>query len=192
MGEIYLNPDLRVPGDPELGRLAPIETSIFFPLKVDVSSLAADIGEGVFAMEAIPRGSVIVIGGGQVTSDISLAPYDYTGVLDEIHHIAPLDFDAPTPNWLMNHSCASNTKVVGRLVIVARRDIAAGEELTVDYGTIAAGDHPWKMTCRCGSRICRGIITHEDWKGPVIFARHYDEWPPFIQFRGLVLLASPR
>jgi uncharacterized protein len=185
-----LNPDLRVPGDPELGRLAPIETRIFFPLEIKTSSLADDIGREVFSTGAIARGSIIAIGGGQVTSDISRAPYDYTGVLDETYHIAPLDFDAPSPNWLINHSCESNTKVVGRLVIVARRDISAGEELTVDYGTIAAGDHIWHMTCHCGSARCRRTITHEDWKEAALFAAHIEEWPPFIQGRGLALRTS--
>src|SRR5512137_2459736 len=108
MKEIHLNPDLRVPGDPELGHLAPIQTRIFFPLEVRTSSLADDIGRGVFSPVAIAKGSIIAIGGGQVTTDISRAPYDYTGVLDETHHIAPLNFDAPSPNWLINHSCESN------------------------------------------------------------------------------------
>jgi len=190
--DILLNPDLRLPGDPALGELAPIKTQIFYPLEVRQSALAADIGQGVFAAAPIAQGSVIVIGGGQVTSSISAAPCDYTGIFDEHYHIAPLDFDAPTPNWLMNHSCASNTRLIGRLVILARRDIAVGEELTVDYSTVVAGNHPWRMECRCGGARCRRLITNEDWRDSLLFALLFEEWPVFIQRYGLMTTAWER
>jgi len=183
--KVYLNPDLRMPGDPELGLLAPLSTQIFFPLTVKPSSLSEGIGQGVFTDTFIRKESVIAIGGGQVISDTSGAAKDFTGVLNENYSIAPLDFDEPTPNWLINHSCDPNVKVVGRLVILAACDIQAGGELTVDYGTIAAGGPPWSMECLCGSRLCRKIITHEDWKNRELFFSRFDQWPPFIQAKGL-------
>jgi hypothetical protein len=182
---VYLNPDLRMPGDPELGLLAPVSTQIFFPLTVKPSLLSENIGRGVFADNFIKKDSVIVIGGGQVISDTSRATKDFTGVLNESYSIAPLDFEQPSPNWLINHSCDPNVKVVGRLVILALCDIPAGKELTVDYGTIAAGGPLWRMECQCGNRLCRKIITHEDWKNRDLFFNRFDQWPPFIQARGL-------
>lgn len=134
-----LNPDLRAKGDPTLGTHAPVHTRIFFPLIVKQSSLNPHIGKGVFSQQRIQAGGIIVIGGGQVTSTISAAPRDFAGVYDERYYIAPLDFEKPTSNWYINHSCDSNTKVIGRLVIVARRDIAPGDELTIDYSTVAPG-----------------------------------------------------
>ena len=60
---------------------------------------------------------------------------------------------------LINHSCEPNcesTNVRGHIWIVARRDIAAGEELSFDYGFDVENwqDHP----CLCGSVKCVGYI----------------------------------
>jgi|SRR4051812_28385739 SET domain-containing protein len=58
----------------------------------------------------------------------------------------------------INHSCAPNTYfrcTPERAEIYALRDIAAGEELTVDYGE---SQHDGKLPCRCGAPRCRGAI----------------------------------
>lgn len=67
---------------------------------------------------------------------------------------------------LTNHSCNPNAEtqnVDGEIWLVALRDIAEGEELTIDYGYAVEHweDHP----CRCGSETCVGyIVRKEDWK----------------------------
>ena len=185
--KIILNPDVRASGDPKVGELSPIKTQIFYPLEIKQSSLSPDVGKGVFAQEPIKKGSVIAIGGGQITNELSKASRDrnYIGVFDETHFIAPLDFDKLTPNWLINHSCEPNAKIIGRLVIIARNDIAKGEELTLHYSPIVAGDIEWSMECRCGLSHCRKKITNDDWEDRHLFYSHLDEWPSFIQIRGL-------
>lgn len=58
----------------------------------------------------------------------------------------------------INHSCDPNTFfrcTPTRAEIYARRAIAAGEELTVDYGE---SQHDGKLPCRCGAAKCRGYI----------------------------------
>ncbi len=61
----------------------------------------------------------------------------------------------------INHSCAPNCRtetVRGRVWIFAMRDIAAGEELTFDYGYPLS---EWRMhPCRCGQRGCPGFIVN--------------------------------
>jgi D-alanine-D-alanine ligase len=55
-----------------------------------------------------------------------------------------------------NHSCDPNTAYAG-LDVVALRDIARGEELTLDYAELCDGDMiPFE--CRCGSPKCRGEV----------------------------------
>lgn len=67
--------------------------------------------------------------------------------------------DTPGPARLINHSCAANCAAEnhrGHIWIVAKRDIAAGEEITFDYG-FPLGEwrhHP----CRCGTAVCAGFI----------------------------------
>ncbi|MCX7679368.1 MAG: SET domain-containing protein [Spirochaetes bacterium] len=63
--------------------------------------------------------------------------------------------------FFMNHSCDPNAWYEGDS-LVARRDIATGEEITYDYGTdFTAFDRGFQ--CRCASPLCRGTIRKDDW-----------------------------
>ena len=58
----------------------------------------------------------------------------------------------------INHSCDPNTYMrctPERAEFYARRDIAPGEELTVDY---MDSHHNGELACRCGAKGCRGYI----------------------------------
>jgi SET domain-containing protein len=57
----------------------------------------------------------------------------------------------------INHSCDPNSfsRVLHRhLLFFARRDIAAGEEITLDY---TPSQHPGRR-CTCGAANCRGVM----------------------------------
>jgi SET domain-containing protein len=57
----------------------------------------------------------------------------------------------------INHSCDPNcfSRVQnGRMLFFARRDIAPGEELTLDY---TPSQHPGRR-CTCGAANCRGVM----------------------------------
>lgn len=60
----------------------------------------------------------------------------------------------------INHSCDPNCEtdeIAGRVWIIARRNIKAGEELTYDYMLYdGAEDDP--APCFCGSEKCRGTM----------------------------------
>jgi hypothetical protein len=65
----------------------------------------------------------------------------------------------------INHSCDPNcfTKIIsiegnGRIVIYAKRDIGAGEELSYDYKFPLEYDEKKRIPCHCGSRDCRGFM----------------------------------
>jgi SET domain-containing protein len=58
----------------------------------------------------------------------------------------------------INHSCAPNTfmrRTKDRAEFYALRDIARGEELTVDY---RPSHHEGRLACRCGAPGCFGWI----------------------------------
>lgn len=55
-----------------------------------------------------------------------------------------------------NHSCDPNTAYQG-LDLVARRSIAIGEELTLDYAAMM-NEQSESFQCRCGALSCRGIV----------------------------------
>jgi hypothetical protein len=76
-----------------------------------------------------------------------------------------------------NHSCQPNCGIRGQLVMVALRRILQGEELTYDYAMTDA-DPELRMTCRCGAKTCRGIVTGSDWRLPEIQRKYrgYFSW----------------
>jgi len=63
---------------------------------------------------------------------------------------------------LINHSCTPNCRaetIRGHIWIIARREIAPGEELTFDYGFPY---NEWRLhPCRCGSPRCVGFIVNK-------------------------------
>jgi hypothetical protein len=84
----------------------------------------------------------------------------------------------------INHCCDSNVWMLDEVTLAARRDIAAGEELTIDY-CLFEGDEehvpPW--ACRCGSVHCRGRFTGRDWRRPELQERYRGHFSPFINAR---------
>ena len=67
-------------------------------------------------------------------------------------------WDNDPANWApQNHSCDPNTCYEG-LNVVATRNIAKGEELTLNYASFL-DEHMEPFDCRCGSPKCMGHIT---------------------------------
>ena len=64
------------------------------------------------------------------------------------------------------------------VTVVARRDIRAGEEVTVDYALQTAQPVPLvEMPCACGAANCR------DWRLPSVQARYAGRFAPYINRR---------
>lgn len=63
----------------------------------------------------------------------------------------------------VNHSCEPNGGMGGNVLLVSMREIAAGEELTIDYA-LFLGDPGFAMDCRCGTGACRGVVRGTDWR----------------------------
>ena len=85
------------------------------------------------------------------------------------------------PERHINHSCDPNTfvrAVGGRRLVVARRAIAPGEEITYDYSINSSGDTVWD--CSCGAPRCRRRVHSDFFHLPVELQREYlpllDAW----------------
>ena len=97
-------------------------------------------GLGLFATAPIAAGEIVVRLGGVLIDGAALARLEppYSSVtLDEDAHLL---IDPAHPVRYGNHSCDPNLWHLDALTIAARRDIAAGEELMVDYGTHTSTD----------------------------------------------------
>jgi hypothetical protein len=132
-------------------------------------------GLGLLARAPIRRHELVAIWGNRVmtTAELWALPERLRDFPVQIWYdmfIGPMSEDEIEPVDYMNHSCEPNCGVRGSVVVVARRDIQPGEELTFDYGT--TDTDRWTLECRCGARQCRGRITGDDWRLPAFRQRH--------------------
>ena len=87
-----------------------------------------------------------------------------------------------------NHSCDPTLWHADAYTLVARRDLAAGEELTVDYATQTA-ESDFRMRCHCGAQTCRGLVTGDDWRSPRWQHRYGEHVVPAV---ARLIAGSPR
>lgn len=139
----------------------------------------------MYASRPIREGEVVVRIGGTVMTEEEFRAYSatvsrYNAVqIGEGTHLV----DVPTSPGGMNHSCDANLWMRDEVTVVARRDIAAGEELTQDYALYTTSP-TWVMKpCRCGSSLCRQVITGNDWLRPDVQERYQGHFSPFINER---------
>jgi SET domain-containing protein len=118
-------------------------------------------GRGVFARRRFAAGQTIA----EVVGEIFTDPDYGSNYCIDLGGGGVLEPAAPFR--FLNHSCRPNCELTGRSYwneeaaalchntwLVALADVAAGEELTIDYAWPAATAIP----CRCGSPECRGWI----------------------------------
>jgi SET domain-containing protein len=134
----------------------------------------------LFAKAPIKQGEIVSrLAGRKVTTAeltelLKNPPVDTITVDDDEHLILPND---PRPIIAYgNHSCDPNLWWIDAVTLEARRDIAPGEEITSDYGTSTGTD--FEMPCNCGSQLCRGVVTGEDWKLRDLQDRYGAHWIP--------------
>ncbi len=147
-------------------------------------------GNGVFALAAIPAGSLVTVYRGEMISRDELerrialresegqgaAPIYYFEI-EEDRFIDAGTVVEDNPARFINHACDENCEAIwnaktGRMEIFALRDIAPGEELSFDYGFELTGffEHP----CRCASEHCCGYIVAKPLRAALMkkLARH--------------------
>lgn len=140
-------------------------------------------GHGLFAVEPIPAGEVVLAWGGESYTDADGAAEARAEGLGTMQWDEDL-FSRETPElpvaFAINHACDPDVWMRDTFTLTARRDIASGEELTLDYAMIPSepGDRAdWE--CRCGSPFCRGRITGNDWEREdlrIRYAGHFCPW----------------
>ncbi len=119
-------------------------------------------GFGAFAAEPIPprrkigeiRGESISVAEARRRAigkqRIMIVEVSARKAIDASHSQDPMRFT--------NHCCSPNARLSiqgGRIEFYALRDIAAGEEITVNYGET---HHEGTLACRCGAANCIGWL----------------------------------
>ena len=147
-------------------------------------------GNGMFAREPFKKGETVCIVGGNVMTDAEFEAFqaahrNYNAVqIDDHLHLVEDPEVTRTLEGSMNHSCDSSTWMADEATLVARRDIEAGEEVTVDYALFTTQSN-WMLDarCHCGSPDCRRIVTGDDWRREDVQERYRNHFSPFINRR---------
>ena len=130
-------------------------------------------GKGVFAVQDIAEGEVLIEYTGEVISwqeaqdrhphDPAQPNHTFYFHVDE-DRVIDAKYGGNAARWI-NHSCNPNCYADerdGRVFITALRNIRAGEELNYDYGLIIDERYTKKLKaeypCWCGSPNCRGTL----------------------------------
>ena len=147
--------------------------------------VAVGAGRGTVATAAIPAGEVIAAFGGRcVTRDeFDLLPHSQQVRSIQIEESLFLaGGHEPEPADFINHSCEPNGAMRGSTVLVALRDIDAGEAITYDYATSDGSDYD-EFECACASIHCRGKVTGHDWMLPELQLRYRGSFSPYLAAR---------
>jgi uncharacterized protein len=127
-------------------------------------------GRGLVAVDAIAAGELVAIKGGHImtTAAVRSLPERLQSseiqIADGFSLVAAEDAEYEPVMLFLNHSCEPNVGFAGNIVLVAMRDISAGEELTTDYALF--DDYDGQMECTCGTPSCRSTIDGRDWQRP--------------------------
>ena len=145
-------------------------------------------GRGLFALETISKGEIVVVKGGTIIDTVTFAQVRDVVSPAEIQiednlYIVPQKVEDIEANILcLNHSCHPNVGVRGQITFVSMYDIPVGEELTIDYAMID-GNPNERMDCTCGALECRKIITGDDWRLRELQQRYAGYFSRYIQDR---------
>ena len=118
-------------------------------------------GLGLFALSRIDVGEPVAAWGGHIVRSEELAllpPHLARHYALPIHpgfFLSEITEDELDAADFINHSCDPNCTIVDELILVAKREVLCGEELTADFeednGTTI-------IDCACGMPCCRGIV----------------------------------
>jgi uncharacterized protein len=144
-------------------------------------------GRGLFAVEPLAAGETVAVKGGHIVSTDTMRSLpeklrnSEIQIAEGLHLAAVIDEEYEPVMLFINHSCEPNVGFAGNVVLVAMRDVGAGEELTTDYALFDTLDTG--MECGCGAASCRRSITGDDWRRPDLQARYGKYFSTYIQHR---------
>jgi len=111
-------------------------------------------GRGVFARDQIRAGEPILTFSGPLLNRSEVREEDYHLQVDADLYLGA----SGEADDYVNHSCEPNAGFHDGLVLVARRDIGAEEEITWDYSTAIDEEEFSGFACSCGAAACRGAV----------------------------------
>lgn len=130
---------------------------------------------GVFARVDIPAGTVIL----PLMGPLRIHPTRYSiQIRENVHLDAGGNLDDE-----LNHSCNASARMdLVAMSLIAKRKIARGEEITINYcATEDVLGHPFQ--CNCGSPGCYGFVRGFRFLTPGQRSRIQDDLSPYLKER---------
>ncbi len=161
--------------------------SSYITPKARKGGASAIAGRGLFAVEPIAAGEVVAIKGGHIvtTEAVRSLPERLQNseiqISDGFCLVALEEAEYEPVMLFLNHCCEPNVGFAGNIVLVAMRDVAAGEELTTDYALF--DDYDGGMECQCGAPSCRRRIGGRDWQRPDLQRKYGSYFSSYLRAR---------
>jgi hypothetical protein len=160
-------------------------TTGYLSPRLEVRNAPDKGGYAVYTLKALKKNEVLAVWGGKVVTlaEVLALPQEEQGHTIQVYdglYLAPLDMEEPAD--YVNHSCNPNAGICGQITLVAMRDIAPGEEITFDYAMADSSSFD-EFDCSCGAATCRGRVSGNDWKLPVLWARYNGYFSTYLQKR---------
>lgn len=119
-------------------------------------------GLGLFAIKDIDKGEIVAVWGGCVAlkKEIEKFPedigYNYSLELYPNFYLAERKESELDSSDFINHSCLANCKNINTIIMITKRTIKKGEELTSDFSNkLTRGNN---FLCNCGAKNCKKVI----------------------------------
>jgi uncharacterized protein len=160
-------------------------TTAYLTDKCEVQNRDVTGGKAVYARDIIEPGELVAVWSGRIIPAEALdeLPEEirrHTVQVEEGLFLASISGDEP-PDFI-NHSCEPNAGLDGQIAIVALHRIHPGEEVTIDYA-MCDGTPYDEFECACGTALCRGRVTGEDWRNPELWERYAGHFSPYLERR---------
>ncbi|MCM2257107.1 MAG: SET domain-containing protein [Vicinamibacteria bacterium] len=139
----------------------------------ELRQVSDEVGLGVFATRDIQRGTLVwtrcLLERPLPLHELHALPAHLRDVLETYgflcsdgQFVLPCDMAR-----YVNHSCDPTSVSLGDGFELAARDIAAGEQMTNEYGDFYV---EYDMACHCGAAACRGVVRRDDVRA------HHEAW----------------
>lgn len=148
-------------------------------------------GKGIFTNAVIKKNELLMVFGGYVVKSENLDERKYrlqTAFPIEVDTflVLPVSDSEDTVDEYLNHSCNPTAWLTDEITVVARKDIKAGEEITLDAATWDM-DPEWLFSenglCYCNDSECRKTLSPTDYKNPILQKKYAGHFSPYIQKR---------
>ncbi|MCJ7787271.1 MAG: SET domain-containing protein-lysine N-methyltransferase [Methyloceanibacter sp.] len=161
------------------------ESTAYLTHKCEVRNRDVAGGKSVIARNVIEPGELIAVWSGSIVGfeEFEALPEEFRRHTVQVEEGLYLASCTPAePPDFINHSCEPNAGLDGQIVIVALQRILPGQEVAIDYAMCDGSPYD-EFECVCGTPSCRGRVTGEDWRNPVLWKRYAGHFSPYLRRR---------